>query len=73
MYDDDFMLYDDDEMRLACDLQFADPGGNSALRAGVRNLPCPTCKQPNRLTAKDKKLGYQCDPCADRAERGGDY
>lgn len=51
---------------------FADPGGNSALRAvskrNPRNLPCPTCKQPNRLTPKDKRLGYQCDQCADMAE-----
>jgi hypothetical protein len=54
---------------------FADPGGRSALRAASksnpRNLPCPTCKQPNRLTRKDKALGYQCDTCADQAERGG--
>ena len=55
--------------------EFADPGGNSALRAETpsnpRNLPCPTCKQPNRLTPKDKRLGYQCNACADRAEGGG--
>jgi hypothetical protein len=61
--------YDDDEM------DFADPGGNSALRAAgpsnPRNLPCPTCEAPNRLTPKDVALGYQCDACADRAERGG--
>ncbi len=54
---------------------FADPGGNSALRAATktnpRNLPCPTCHAPNRLTPKDKALGYQCDSCADRCERGG--
>lgn len=57
------------------DNEFADPTGRSALRASSkknpRNLPCPTCKQPNRLTPKDKALGYQCDPCADRVERGG--
>ena len=51
---------------------FKDPGGKSALRASSkrnpRNLPCPTCKQPNRLTPKDKALGYQCDACADRDE-----
>ena len=55
---------------------FADPGGKSALRAArkgnPRNLPCPTCKQPNRLTPKDRARGYQCDACADRAERGED-
>jgi hypothetical protein len=57
------------------DPEFAYPGGNSALRAETpsnpRNLPCPTCKSPNRLTPKDKALGYHCDGCADRAERGG--
>lgn len=61
---------DDDEDRI----EFADPGGNSALRAASkrnpRNLPCPTCKRPNRLTPADRALGYQCDSCADKAERG---
>lgn len=51
---------------------FADPGGRSALRAATkrnpRNLPCPTCGRPDRLTALDKRRGYQCDSCADRAE-----
>lgn len=54
---------------------FADPGGNSALRAATpsnpRNLPCPTCGRPNRLTPADRARGYQCDACADRDERGG--
>ena len=54
---------------------FADPGGRSALRAETRsnprNLPCPTCKRPNRLTPADRARGYQCDACADQAERGG--
>ncbi len=53
---------------------FADPTGHSALRAATaknpRNLPCPTCGEPNRLTPKDKALGYQCNDCADRQERG---
>lgn len=57
--------------------EFADPGGNSALRAAgpgnPRDCPCPTCKAPNVLTRKDKALGYQCDRCADRAEHGFDY
>jgi len=57
--------------------EFADPGGNSALRAASksnpRNLPCPTCKRPNRLTPKDRALGYQCDSCADMAEMGGPF
>lgn len=56
-------------------IQFADPGGRSALRAASksnpRNLPCPTCGEPNRLTPADRALGYQCDSCADAAERGG--
>jgi len=59
---------------------FADPGGRSALRAATknnpRNLPCPTCGEPNRLTRIDKLRGYQCNECADRAEGtyfGGDY
>lgn len=54
---------------------FADPGGRSALRAASkrnpRNLPCPTCGAPNRLTPADRARGYQCDACADRDERGG--
>ena len=56
-------------------LDFADPGGHSALRRTTkrnpRNLSCPTCGEPNRLTPKDRSLGYQCDECADRAEGGG--
>ena len=67
----DFNEFDDDDRSM-----FADPGGNSALRAATadnpRDLPCPTCRQPNRLTPADKALGYQCDTCADMAERGSD-
>jgi hypothetical protein len=55
--------------------QFAEPGGKSALRAATptnpRNLPCPTCRQPNKLTPRDVALHYQCDECADHAEGGG--
>lgn len=51
---------------------FQDPYGRSALRragrSNPRNLPCPTCGEPNRLTPADKAKGYQCDECADRAE-----
>jgi hypothetical protein len=58
-----------------CELEFADPGGRSALRTAgpgnPRNLPCPTCGEPNRLTPRDRELGYQCDACADRDEYGG--
>lgn len=58
------------------DEPFADPGGKSALRASSkrnpRNLPCPNCGEPNRLTPADRARGYQCDTCADKAERGWD-
>ena len=61
----------DDENRS----MFADPGGRSALRASSRrnprNLPCPTCGEPNRLTEADRRRGYQCDQCADRDEGAG--
>jgi hypothetical protein len=63
MYED----YDGDDRS-----EFADPGGRSALRAASkrnpRNRPCPTCKQPNKLTPADVAHGYQCDVCADRDE-----
>ncbi len=53
---------------------FADPGGESALRAETknnpRNLPCPTCGELNRLTRLDRAAGYQCNECADQMERG---
>ena len=69
-YDEDY--YEDWE---AGGGAFADPGGQSALRAATagnpRNLPCPTCEQPNVLTPADRAQGYQCDACADLAERGG--
>lgn len=81
LYDDDLMyddqsegcdgMYDDED-----DLSmFQDPGGRSALRASSarnpRNLPCPTCRRPNMLTPADRRLGYQCDRCADAAEGRG--
>jgi predicted RNA-binding Zn-ribbon protein involved in translation (DUF1610 family) len=73
MEDDDFS-YDDNY--LIDGVGFANPGGNSALRAATkdnpRNLPCPNCGKKNRLTRIDKAKGYQCDECADRAERGYD-
>jgi hypothetical protein len=60
-YSDDF---DDDRS------EFANPG--SALRRATKNNPrihpCPTCKQPNKLTPADVRRGYQCDDCADRDE-----
>lgn len=76
MYDDYDRGFDggdpDDDYRI----DFADPGGRSALRAATRdnprNLPCPNCGTPNVLTPADRARGYQCDSCADRAERGCD-
>ena len=69
---DRFSDYDDD---LIDGVGFADPGGNSALRAETpdnpRNLPCPTCGRENMLTPIDVAHHYQCDYCADQAERGG--
>jgi len=71
MYNDDYdREYEDDNVF------FADPGGRSALRAATksnpRNLPCPNCGKKNKLTQADRARGYQCDSCADQAERG-DY
>jgi hypothetical protein len=69
----DYFEYDDRDGS-PYGIEFADPGGNSALRAASksnpRNLPCPTCGEPNRLTPKDRALGYQCNTCADQCERG---
>jgi hypothetical protein len=63
---------EDDDYRRS---EFRDPGGRSALRAASgrnpRNLPCPTCGEPDQLTPRDRAQGYQCDSCADRAEGGG--
>ena len=67
-----YEAYDDDY--LIDGVGFQDPGGNSALRRATknnpRNLPCPTCGEPNRLTPIDVAKHYQCDTCADRAEAG---
>lgn len=80
MYDNEDVGYDygpedeDSEMLEELGLNFADPGGRSALRAASyanpRNLPCPTCHRENVLTPADVELGYQCDKCADEMERG---
>ena len=71
------MPYEDDENDLIDGVGFADPGGRSALRAATksnpRNLPCPNCGKPNRLTRIDRLRGYQCDECADAAEGGYGY
>jgi len=71
-HDDDYPDEPDWDDRM----HFADPGGKSALRAASktnpRNLPCPNCGAKNRLTPEDRHRGYECDSCADRAERGCD-
>ncbi len=70
----DYEDSDDPAAMLADGTYFADPGGNSALRAASarnpRNITCPTCHQPNMLTPADKARGYQCNSCADAAEGG---
>lgn len=67
-------MTDGDDIEDRDGLDFADPGGRSALRAesksNPRNLPCPTCKKPNLLTPEDRRHGYQCDGCADQDEAG---
>ena len=72
-WEEDFMRdYEDD---LIDGVGFADPGGESALRAATpenpRDQPCPTCGNENVLTRIDVNRGYQCDACARRDERGG--
>ena len=68
-------MYDEAEDTRDHHLDFAEPGGRSALRAAgkgnPRNRPCPTCGTKNVLTPKDVSLGYQCNRCADRDEGGG--
>ncbi len=65
----EYEFYEDDDR-----IQFADPGGKSALRASSksnpRNLPCPNCKRTDMLTPKDMECGYQCDICAEAVESG---
>jgi hypothetical protein len=76
-YGDDNDYNPEDESAYGHRIQFANPGSNSALRASSRsnprNLPCPTCKKPNRITPADRARHYQCDECADMAEGGGGY
>jgi hypothetical protein len=71
-FDDDFDDESDDDFE-SNEIQFRDPGGRSALRAGKRRHPCPTCDRPNQLTDADVRLHYQCDHCADLLESGRGY
>lgn len=63
----------DEEYHLIDGVGFADPGGRSSLRAATRDNPrdraCPTCGAQNVLTRIDVERGYQCNSCADNAER----
>jgi len=75
---DDYDYYDDHDDDLIDGVGFADPCGNSALRAATkdnpRNCPCPTCGAQDVLTPADVRAHYQCNSCADRAEgHGGEY
>ncbi len=69
---DDF--YDEYDEGLIDGVGFADPGGNSALRAATkdnpRDQPCPNCETPNVLTRIDVERHYQCDACANQLEMG---
>jgi hypothetical protein len=51
--------------------QFSRPYSESALRAGARVHPCPTCREALRLSVADVARGYQCDSCARRDEGTG--
>ena len=67
-----FEDYLDFEEDLIDGVGFADPGGNSALRAETTDNPrdrsCPTCGRENVLTRIDEQRSYQCDSCADALE-----
>lgn len=69
------MAYEDygDDMEYEDRISFANPGSalRAASKANPRNLPCPTCGEPNKLTPEDVAHSYQCDTCADMAEGGG--
>lgn len=73
--DEDYSDYDDDDYyEDEYEINFANPGGRSALRAesedNPRNCSCPTCGAKNVLTQADRNLSYQCNSCADRDELG---
>jgi hypothetical protein len=35
------------------------------IRPNPRNLPCPSCRQPDKLTKIDVRNSYLCDQCVD--------
>jgi hypothetical protein len=69
-------IFDPEEWDEMC-TRFADPGGNSCLHPesenNPRNISCPTCEAPNRLTPLDVTKGYHCDSCANEQEFGFGY
>lgn len=78
-WDDDYFDGDMDDYPID-GVGFADPDGDSALRAETPTNPrdedCPNCGAENVLTRIDRQRGYQCNQCAARAEGnyvGGDY
>jgi len=60
---------EDYDLGLIDGVGFADPGGESALRAATpdnpRIHPCPECGRPDMLTSLDVRHHYRCDMCAD--------
>lgn len=68
--DDEIADLTRDRNRFEGRLLFANP--DSALRAPTAadpcRFPCPTCGEDDCLTDEDRRLGYQCDSCADKAE-----
>lgn len=61
-------MYDNERAERERMFESAGSALRRSTRRNPRNLPCPTCKQPNRLTPADVRRGYQCDACADRDE-----
>jgi hypothetical protein len=64
----DDLYFDDDEWEYRMERFALHP----ATEENPRDLPCPTCGWPNRLTRADRVRGYQCDACATATERGLD-
>lgn len=38
------------------------------IHSGKRNLPCPDCKEPNRMTQGELNKGYHCSACTQEIE-----
>lgn len=63
--DDDFDDHNGFEFTIPC----CDSNIRDATPDRPRNLPCPTCCKPERLSAAEIVAGYECDECAHRVER----